>query len=75
MLRRSIIIITNNPSHLGVITAERSLGRSFQARERVLSPTDQRERERERLCAFAISPHVDNRRVFDLTYVETKTGR
>lgn len=53
MLRRSIIIITNNPSHLGVITAERSLGRSFQARERVLSP----ERERE---TIRISPHVDN---------------
>lgn len=55
MLRRSIIIITNNPSHLGVITAERSLGRSFQARERVLSP--ERERERE---TIRISPHVDN---------------
>lgn len=59
MLRRSIIIITNNPSHLGVIT-ERSValvGHSRPGNEYSRQRTGERERERE---TMRISPHVDN---------------
>ena len=57
MLRRSIIIITNNPSHLGVIT-ERSValvGHSRPGNEYSRQRTGERERE-----TMRISPHVDN---------------